>query len=171
MPFPSHLAVALNCEFCALAVTLAYFHWQRRHALHVGAVENVVMLPWNVTIAARVDTGAATSALDARDIKVLSGKKEVEFRLPERCGGHLVRRKVHAWRIVTSSDGKSEERPEVEMEFRLGDRLLRTHVTLSDRSRMKFPLLLGRRTLSNRFIVDVAHTNLLSPECTESATP
>ena len=155
----------------ALAVTLAYFQWQRRHALHVGAVENVVMLPWNVTIAARVDTGAATSALDARDIKVLSGRKEVEFRLPERCGGHLVRRKVHAWRIVTSSDGKSEERPEVQMEFRFGDRQIRTHVTLSDRSHMHYPLLLGRRTLSNRFIVDVTQTNLLPTEGTEPATP
>ena len=155
----------------ALAVTLAYTYWQRRHAIHVGAVEDVVLLPWNVTIPARVDTGAATSALDARDIKVLPGKKEVEFRLPERCGGHLVRRHVHAWRIVTSSDGKSEERPEVLMEFRFGDRQIHTHVTLTDRSHMHYPLLLGRRTLSNRFIVDVTQTNLLPLECTEPATP
>lgn len=155
----------------ALAVTLGYAHWQRRHALHIGAVENVVLLPWNVTLQARVDTGAATSALDARDIRILPGKREVEFRLPERCGGRLVRRHVHAWRTVTSSDGRSEERPEVLMEFRFGDRQLHTHVTLSDRSHMHYPLLLGRRTLGNRFIVDVTQTNLLPPEVTEPATP
>ena len=32
------------------------------------------------------------------------------------------------------------------MEFRFGDRQIRTHVTLSDRSHMHYPLLLGRRT-------------------------
>jgi hypothetical protein len=156
----------------ALAMMLAYGQWQRRHALHIGAIENVVLLPWNVSIAARVDTGAASSALDAREIKFLRGKKEVEFQLPERCGGHLVRRRVHAWRTVTSSDGKSEERPEVQMEFRFGDRRIRTHVTLTNRSHMRYPLLLGRRTLSNRFIVDVTQTNLLpSIDTTPASSP
>ena len=131
----------------------------------------VFLLPWNISIPARVDTGAATSSLDARDIKVLPGKKEIEFRLPERCGGQLVRRKLHGWRVVTSSDGRSEERPEVQMEFRFGDRVIRTHVTLSDRSRMHYPLLLGRRTLSNRFIVDVTQTNLLPPVVATPGTP
>ena len=154
----------------ALAVKLAHMYWQRRHAIHIGAIEDVIILPWNVTIPARVDTGAATSALDARDIKVLPGKKEIEFRLPERCGGHLVRRRLRGWRMVTSSDGTSEERPVVEMEFRLGGRQFRTHVTLSDRSHMKFPMLLGRRTLNGRYVVDVTHTNLLSAECPEPPT-
>ena len=154
----------------ALAVKLAHLYWQRRHAIRIGAVEDVIILPWNVAIPARVDTGAATSSLDARDIKVLPGKKEIEFRLPERCGGHLVKRRLRGWRMVTSSDGTSEERPVVEMEFRLGGRQFRTHVTLSDRSHMKFPMLLGRRTLSGRYVVDVTHTNLLSSECVEPPT-
>lgn len=165
------LALLVAAGVGALVVTVAYARWQQRHALHIGAVENVVLLPWNVSLPARVDTGAATSSLDARDIRVLPGKKSVEFRLPERYGGHLVRRKLHGWRVITSSDGKSEERPEVQMDLLFGDRLIRTHVTLNDRSHMHYPLLLGRRTLGNRFIVDVTQTNLLPTATTAPATP
>jgi hypothetical protein len=173
MPFKPHRTrirlltlLALLCVG-AVAAKLIYDDWLRRHALHIGAIEEVVLLPWNTTIPARMDTGAATSALDARDMHVLPDGKEIEFRLPERCGGHLVRRRLHGWRTVTSSNGQSEKRPEVEMEMQMGERRFRTHVTLTDRSKMKYPLLIGRRTLNKRFVVDVTHTNMLTPEVPE----
>jgi hypothetical protein len=161
--------VVLLAGACVLAVMLA--RGPNRQRTTVGAVEDVVLLPWNVTIQARVDTGATTSSLDAREIKALPGKKEIEFRLPERCGGHLVRRRLHGWREVTSSDGKSERRPLVDLEFLLGDQHIRSLVTLTDRSRMKFPMLLGRNTLRTLYLVDVTQTNLLSPRAVTPAAP
>jgi hypothetical protein len=38
--------------------------------LSVGLVEEVVLLPWGVRLPARVDTGAAMTSLDARNIEV-----------------------------------------------------------------------------------------------------
>jgi len=150
---------------------LLYERWLSLHPITIGAVEDVVLLPWNVTLPARVDTGATTSALDAREMKMLSDNTEVEFRLPDRCGGQRVRRVVHGWRIVTSSDGSSERRPVVRLEFQLGAAHFRTLVTLTDRSHMKFPLLLGRNTLGGRYVVDVTRTNVLAPAATETAVP
>lgn len=165
------IVASLATGVCVLTAVLIRARWVSRHRITIGAVEDVVLLPWKVTIPARVDTGATTTSLDAREIKELPGKKEIEFRLPERCGGHLVRRRLRGWRTVTSSDGTSERRPVVNMEFQLGERQFRTQVTLTDRSRMKFPMLLGRNTLGGRYVVDVTHTNLLSPETTEPTEP
>jgi hypothetical protein len=168
------MVVAMLLGALALAATLARARWIVRHRITIGAVEEARLLPWNITIPARVDTGATTSSLDAREIKELPGGKEIEFRLADRCGGHVVRRRLRGWRTVISSDGKSERRPLVDMEFWLGERRLRTRVTLTDRSAMKFPMLLGRNTLGGRYVVDVTHTNLLSrcaPEPTQLEAP
>ncbi len=153
------------------AAFLFHIHRARRQRITIGAVEQVVLLPWNIILPARVDTGAATSSLDARDIQELPGRKEIQFRLPERCGGLLVRRRLRGWRTVTSSDGTSERRPVVTVELQLGSHRFNTQVTLTDRSRMKYPMLLGRNTLGNHYIVDVTQTNLLSAELTESDLP
>jgi hypothetical protein len=51
----------------------------------------------------------------------------------------------------------------------LGERTLRTRVTLTDRSQMRYAMLLGRNTLGGRYVVDVTHTNLLS-HCTPEPT-
>ena len=44
----------------------------------IGLVEEVILLPWGVKMPARIDTGAATSSLDVRDLTVK--KKVAEFR-------------------------------------------------------------------------------------------
>ena len=36
----------------------------------IGAIENMTLLPWGVTIPVRIDTGAATSSLDVCDLIV-----------------------------------------------------------------------------------------------------
>jgi hypothetical protein len=136
----------------------------------IGAIENVILLPWGIMIPARIDTGAATSSLDVCELK-RRDKKEVEFKLPKRCGGMRLRLPVIAWRIIQSSEGPPERRPVVEMEFCLGTKQLRTLVTLNDRSHMEFPLLVGRKTLEGNFIVDVSRTNTIPPNCPEAMSP
>jgi len=136
----------------------------------IGAIEEVILLPWGIQVPARIDTGAATSSLDVCEIKKTGGK-EIEFRLPERCGGKKVHMPIVAWRVIQSTGGKAERRPVVEIELCLGSKRLLTQVTLNDRSQMEFPLLIGRRTLKENFIVDVSRSKTLPPCCPEGSTP
>jgi hypothetical protein len=130
--------------------------------LTIGAIEEIVLLPWNVRLSARIDTGATTSSLDVCDFKVEG--KIVTFTLSDRCGGHKVRRPLLEWKEVRTSEG-SERRPVIMMEICLGPKLIKTHVTLNDRSKMEYPFLVGRKTLRGKFVVDVGRKNIWPPRC------
>ena len=56
-----------------------------KEKIRIGTVENVVLLPWGVELPARIDTGAATSSLDARNLTIKG--QMAEFNLPQRYGG------------------------------------------------------------------------------------
>jgi hypothetical protein len=54
-----------------------------KEKLTIGEVEDVILLTWGVRLPSRIDTGAATTSLDARDLKVT--ENVAEFRkLPYR---------------------------------------------------------------------------------------
>ncbi len=130
--------------------------------LTIGAVEDVILLPWKVTLPARIDTGATRSSLDARDLTARNN--EVVFTLPDEYGGLELRLPIIEWRVVRSAVGK-ERRPVVEIELCLGPKRFRTQVTLNDRSRVKYPFLVGRRALQEHFLVDVSRSNVFMPSC------
>jgi hypothetical protein len=131
----------------------------------IGEVEDVVLMPWRVKLPARIDTGAATSSLDARELKVKNNV--AEFKLPKKYGSILLRLPVIDWQHVRGADFK-ERRPVVEITLCLGPKLIRTQVTLNDRSSVKYPLIIGRNTLKDNFIVDCMHSNCLPPSCPEA---
>jgi len=53
----------------------------------------------------------------------------------------------------------------VEMKVCIADRVMRTEVSLIDRSEFIYPLLLGRSTLESIALVDPGNTFLSEPEC------
>ncbi len=128
----------------------------------IGAVEDVILLPWNVTLPARIDTGALTSSLDARELTVRDNK--ALFRLRNEYGSLRLSLPIIEWRYIRSAIGE-ERRPVVEMEICLGRKRFRTQVTLQDRSRVKYPFLVGRRALQEHFLVDVSRSNVFMPSC------
>jgi hypothetical protein len=130
----------------------------------IGDVEDVVLMPWGVRLPARIDTGAATSSLDARDLKVKNSV--AEFKLPKKYGSQQLHLPVIGWRNIRSADFK-ERRPVVEITFCLGAKILHVEVNLNDRSTVKYPLILGRNALKDYFIVDCGRSNCLAPSCPE----
>ena len=118
----------------------------------IGPVESVELLPWGIPLAARIDTGAHTSSLFAKDVTVSNGV--VAFRFPESLGGKGVQ--LAEWLTIKSSDGVEEKRPVVFVKIRMANKIIHTRVTLDDRSRMAYPMLIGRRTLRGHYVVDVA---------------
>ena len=62
---------------------------------------------------------------------------------------------------VRSSFGKKQKRYSVKLKMKLGNELYEVFVSLSDRKKMKFPCLVGRRFLyKHGFLVDVRKKNL-----------
>jgi hypothetical protein len=130
----------------------------------IGTVEDVILLPWKVKLPARIDTGAAKSSLDARELKV--HEDWVEFKLPRKYGGLHLRLPIVEWRHVRTSEGL-ERRPIVELEICFGSDRIRTLVNLADRSMVKYPLILGRSFLKENFVVDVKQRRTLKPNCSD----
>ncbi len=134
----------------------------------IGQVEEVVLLPWGVRLPARIDTGASISSLDARELKV--NNNVAEFNLPRKYGGLKLRLSVVEWQDVRGADFK-ERRPVVEMMLCMGPKLIRTRMTLNDRSKASYPLIVGRNILKDNFVVDCVQSNCLPPSCPEGQTP
>jgi hypothetical protein len=131
----------------------------------IGGIEEVVLLPWGVKLPARVDTGAAKSSLDAREIKVRDDR--VEFKLPQKYGDLQLRLPVVEWKHVRTPGGL-ERRPIVELEICLGSKRIHTKVNLTDRSMVKYPLILGRNFLKEDYVVDVKRRKTAPPSCPET---
>lgn len=137
---------------------------EKKEKIQLGAVENVMLLPWGVTLPARIDTGAAISSLDARDITVKGDT--VEFALPEQYGGQRIRLPIVKWMTVRSAETK-EQRPVVAVDLCIGPKRITTQVNLNDRSSVKHPLLIGRNTLMRDFVVACDTSFCTSPSCPE----
>jgi hypothetical protein len=117
-------------------------------------------------IAAKVDTGAKTSVLHARDVIELDSGW-IEFTAPllrtqrnlgewEKGGVRRVRAELVDRRRVRSSNGGDELRWVIRTPLVLRDTEVFCEFSLTTRARLKFPVLLGRSALSGRFLVDAA---------------
>jgi hypothetical protein len=102
---------------------------------------------------AKVDTGARTSALHAVDIRPehRADGEWVHFVVPEEVSRTPLR-KVHEARVcdvrdVKSSSGDTERRIVILTTVQVAERHFQIEVTLSDRSVMEFPMLIGRNAL------------------------
>ena len=140
---------------------------EAKSKVRLGAVENVVLLPWGVLMPARIDTGAATSSLDARNLTVKGNM--AEFNLPPEYGGRRVKLPILKWKTVKTSEAE-DRRPVVVVEFCIGSQRIRTRVNLNDRSTVRYPVLIGRNTLSRGFVVECGTSYCTQPSCPEVKT-
>ena len=117
-----------------------------------------------LAVHAKVDTGAATSALFAIDVERYSdaGAPWVRFRVhplwPFTAPAVECTARVIDERHVTASSGHGEARPVIRTELRLGVRAdspaWPIEVTLADRRAMRHPMLVGRQAIAGRVTVD-----------------
>ena len=119
-----------------------------------------------VNIKAKVDTGANTSALHCQNINEDEENNILHFQLldPKH---KLYTNKVisiskYSSTTIKSSFGKKQKRYKINILMTLGKKNYKTAFTLTDRSKMNFPVLLGRKVLSGRFLVDVKKEYVLT---------
>ena len=131
----------------------------------LGWKESVVLSSLGgIGLMAKLDTGARTSALHAVDIIYIRQRSAiwVEFDLPDidQSKRHRFRLPLAEHRSVKSSIGTSQIRPVVVLDLCMAGQRWSTEVTLTDRSDMELPMLIGRSALKGRFVVDPARTRL-----------
>lgn len=140
-----------------------------------GWLQSVRLEPHRLRMRAKLDTGAKSNALHARDIELFTqaGVRRVRFHLfedhVEQSGKKLiydlpVKRTV---RVKRRGDLPSDERVTVSVSFCLDGELERAEFSLYDRSNFNYAILLGRSFLAGRFLVNSAETFVLGSDCPE----
>ena len=107
---------------------------------------------------AKIDTGAYTNSIHIKGIVMLDNGIEVTF--DDGIKVFFNRGDYHMKKVI-SSNGTSEIRVLVKIKLKLGRKVYNTKFTLTDRSNMKNSILIGRKFLRNRFIVDVSKEFLI----------
>ncbi len=114
-------------------------------------------------IPAKVDTGADSSSVWASDLHV-NHEGQLEFCLfapqsPFYTGERIIATDFTV-KQVRNSTGDVTVRYQVPLSVTIQHRRVRAKFTLADRSRNRFPVLIGRKTLQNKFLVDVSQVSV-----------
>lgn len=137
----------------------------------VGEVENFYLADPGMVHVARIDSGAETSSLDARNITRFErdGVNWVRFDVPKPDSAEFVtleREISRRVRIIQSSTDESEKRVVVELQFMIGDHHQQAEFTLTNRQHLSHVVLVGRNILRDVMLIDVGKeyaTELPSP--------
>nr|WP_293834347.1 RimK/LysX family protein [uncultured Arsenicibacter sp.] len=115
-------------------------------------------------VPAKVDTGAFTSALHCKEVEVIQDGTKTRLSFYIIDPSHPLPKRIYSdnftRKMVRNSFGHAEMRYVIKTKIVLFGRIIKTEFTLADRERMRNPVLLGRKLLRNRFIVDVSLKNL-----------
>lgn len=114
-----------------------------------------------VDVPVKIDSGAFTSTIHCSKIKELEGELAVVFlsKKHEAYKGNYYIFKDFSVKKVKSSNGQIQERYKVKGDILLFGKKYKTEFTLSKRSNMKYPVLLGRKLLNKRFLIDTSLSN------------
>jgi hypothetical protein len=112
------------------------------------------------TLIAKIDTGARSAALHAEELNIKG--KTASFMLELGGKRRRVQLPLVGVKRVKSSSGHSEKRAVVETEIVIGHHRMMAELTLTDRTDMGVPMLLGRNTIKGRFLVNPARSFLIS---------
>jgi hypothetical protein len=110
----------------------------------------------------KIDTGAYTSSIHCKSIQVKDEKlhcvfldeKHPEYSLKTHCFDNF--KTIN----VKSSNGIVQHRYEIKSKIQIFNKTYSISLSLSDRKDMRFPVLLGRKFLNPKFIVDPAQVDL-----------
>jgi hypothetical protein len=113
-------------------------------------------------IHAKIDTGAYTCSLHCHKAQVINGKLEfilLDQEHPEFTGMKFTFENFEK-RDIKNSFGEVEKRFVIVTSITIFEEVITTEFSLSNRGSLKFPILIGRKFLRNRFLIDVTKKNV-----------
>ncbi len=136
------------------------------HKLETIGATDFVDLPelgW-LNASARIDSGATGSSIHCSSVKLVTdGEKPILLvKLDAKRGAPSRTLSVSNFKetIVKNSSGLAEKRFVIKTIIELFGRKFRTEFSLANRKKMTYPILLGRKLLKGRFLVDVSQKDL-----------
>jgi len=112
---------------------------------------------------AKVDTGADTNALHCDDIFV-DDNNIVHFKLLDKVHtayhGKKMAVPLYQMKKIKSSNGEIQNRPSIKVKVNFFGKSYITVISLANRSDMKYPMLIGKKFLAKKFLVDVSQEYL-----------
>jgi hypothetical protein len=138
----------------------------------LGWIEKGLILPEEIAVKFKLDSGALTSSMHAENIDRFKkdGDDWVRFTLEledvdtdKKIEKRIEREVVRD--IKVRGAGGAEKRPVVLMKVCLGNRTYEEQFSLNDRDKMNYPVLIGRRALEDIGLVDSSKTFTVEPDC------
>ena len=113
-------------------------------------------------IHAKIDTGAYTSSLHCHHVDIVDAILEFILLDQEHSEftGTKLRFSEFALRDIKNSFGEIESRFVITTTLKIFNQEITTEFSLCNRGSLKFPILIGRKILRNRFLIDVTKKNL-----------
>lgn len=132
----------------------------------IGATAIVVEKKSGISFAARVDTGAQGTSLHVEEWQIGGQReqeaqranigKQIRFRVRNNNGDDDWIQAIIVDTVLVKNAEKKERRYKVVVTLRIGDFEKECIVNINDRSKMTYPILIGRNFLHGDFLVDVA---------------
>ena len=113
-------------------------------------------------IHAKVDTGAYRCCLHCHEVKIVDGKLQF-ILLDEQHQGFTGKPFVfdeYEVRDIRNSFGEVETRFVIVTTIKILDEEIKAEFSLTNRGSLRFPILIGRKILRDRFLIDVKKKNL-----------
>ncbi|WP_456459447.1 ATP-dependent zinc protease family protein [Reichenbachiella sp.] len=133
--------------------------------IKIGRIDKIDLPEFGLeNIEAKIDTGANRSSIHCSKIehKDFEGVDSIIFSIP--LAGNGEENSFHSAdffkKKIKSSSGHVEERYIIKTTVVLFGKRFKTSFSLTDRTDMKYPILLGRKLLAGHFVVDVQEKDL-----------
>jgi hypothetical protein len=133
-----------------------------------GWVEHAWLNGNQISVHAKLDTGAKSSSISAADYEkfMRDGRDWVRFSIVNAKGKTLeIARPVERVARVRRAGTATEERPVILLKVCVAGYMEEAEFTLADRSSMNYQILIGREFLKDRILVDSARSFIASGEC------
>ena len=141
---------------------------KKREKKVVGWKEQVALPDLKIkSVIAKIDTGANVATIDADDIKFVTRKdvKYVKFTVKKR--NNTVRKTsapLAGFKRIRSSNGDVERRPYIKTDILMDGITKNIELTLTDRGPMDYTMLIGRKALGRRWMVNPSISFMTKPK-------
>lgn len=144
----------------------------RGDPIALGYLEDVTVGSLGLAMKGKLDTGADTSSVHARDVEIYKrGKRDnwVRFRLIGK-DGRAIRydQNVIRFALIKTKTGGTIRRPVIHLPLCVGGKKGLAEINLADREDFEYDILIGREFLAHRILVDPSQTFVSEDGCETS---